>query len=547
MTPRRYKLAIGRFPYGGAGATTSEIAEVGTFLFQFGAKLARFDRIDPSVAMFTYADTPITYTRNRTIMDAHRAGADLLLMLDSDNAPDLYFNVEPGVPRFFDTAFDILDKHFDKGPCILYAPYCGPPPHPIEGGEEVPFVFKWHTTKSGPGNRFGKLMLMSREEAAVRGGYEQVPAGATGCMLIDMRVFNFTNAPNEKLVNPPWFDYEWGDPPFNTKKATTEDVFFTRNATMAGIPVYVLWDCWAGHSKPEMVGKPLLIHSDTVNSMYREAVLRGVRTGEKEIQLSPESTAEEIGHDGNGDGKAQDGNGFLNGVGFLTDDVGFKHVGMTKSEEDTEAIREIVSDLVNCDGFPSHLNIVEIGSWVGDSAKTIVGQLRPDDVLYCVDTWEGSPSDATYEYVRKFGGSQKVFEVFHRNMKQWIESGQLEVVRGDSIAVAKMFREEGNLFDMVFIDADHATCDQDILAWQELVRPGGVLCGHDYNPEVFPAVVKAVDNLLGPVQVKGTVWAWNKPVEGNHESACKAETQQQTTETEPPWPGRPMFLDGVTQ
>lgn len=516
MTPRKYKLAIGRFPYGGKGATTSEIAEVGTYLFQLGAKLARFDRIEPNVAMFTHADTPITLTRNQTIMEAHRAGADLLLMLDSDNAPDLYFGVDAGVPRFFDTAFEILDRNFDSGPCILYAPYCGPPPHPIEGGEEVPFVFKWHTTKSGPGNRFGKLALMSREEAAVRGGYEKVPAGATGLMLIDMRAFNFTAVPDLQKINPPWFDYEWGDPPFNTKKATTEDVFFTRNATMAGIPVYVLWDCWAGHSKPEMVGKPVVIHSDTINAMYREAVLRGARSDEKQIQLNPESTPIEIGPDGGGDGQAlksitTNDMEYRKGVGYFTDDDGFVHYGMTKSPEDTEAIREIVKKLV--EGNPDlPLQIVEIGSWVGDSAKTIIGELLPGDVLYCVDMWEGSPSDDTYQFTKLLGGPQKVFEIFQRNMKRWIESGQIEVVRGHSQAVAKMFHDEGQQFDMVFIDADHTEAEQDILAWRELVRSGGILCGHDYC-QSFPPVVAAVDRILGPVQVKGTVWAWDKPQE----------------------------------
>jgi hypothetical protein len=59
MTPRRYKLAIGRFPYGGAGATTSEIAEVGTFLFQFGAKLARLETPPLLSCAIEWSWTPI--------------------------------------------------------------------------------------------------------------------------------------------------------------------------------------------------------------------------------------------------------------------------------------------------------------------------------------------------------------------------------------------------------------------------------------------------------------------------------------------------------
>jgi hypothetical protein len=38
------------------------------------------------------------------------------------------------------------------------------------------------------------------------------------------------------VVPPPWFSYEYDDPPFNTKLASTEDIVFTRNCDWLGVP-----------------------------------------------------------------------------------------------------------------------------------------------------------------------------------------------------------------------------------------------------------------------------------------------------------------------
>lgn len=62
--------------------------------------------------------------------------------------------------------------------------------------------------------------------------------------------------------------------------------------------------------------------------------------------------------------------------------------------------------------------------------------------------------------------------------------------------------------DFVFIDANHTYDDvrADIRAWLPKVKPGGILAGHDYSPEMFPGVCKAVDELLPERRVAGVVW-----------------------------------------
>jgi hypothetical protein len=64
--------------------------------------------------------------------------------------------------------------------------------------------------------------------------------------------------------------------------------------------------------------------------------------------------------------------------------------------------------------------------------------------------------------------------------------------------------------DLVFIDDDHSYegCRDAILAWRPKVRAGGWLTGHDYCPERFPGVVKAVKELAPGIKVMDDfVWA----------------------------------------
>lgn len=65
--------------------------------------------------------------------------------------------------------------------------------------------------------------------------------------------------------------------------------------------------------------------------------------------------------------------------------------------------------------------------------------------------------------------------------------------------------------DMVFIDADHSYLGvrRDIETAKRLVKPGGMICGHDYGEKDWPGVAKAVKEVFGtrgfenPV---GSIW-----------------------------------------
>lgn len=72
------------------------------------------------------------------------------------------------------------------------------------------------------------------------------------------------------------------------------------------------------------------------------------------------------------------------------------------------------------------------------------------------------------------------------------------------------------LADVVFIDAlhDYQSVKQDIEIWWPLVRPGGYLCGHDYNHK-WTGVMRAVAehfNLMGVCLGPDSMWWVQKPI-----------------------------------
>ena len=63
--------------------------------------------------------------------------------------------------------------------------------------------------------------------------------------------------------------------------------------------------------------------------------------------------------------------------------------------------------------------------------------------------------------------------------------------------ILKILKGIQNQLDIVFIDGNHKYQPvlDDIEAWYPQIRPGGLLCGHDYSPD-HPEVSRAVKNKV---------------------------------------------------
>lgn len=152
--------------------------------------------------------------------------------------------------------------------------------------------------------------------------------------------------------------------------------------------------------------------------------------------------------------------------------------------------------------------IVEIGSWMGRSTRAFADNIQPGGVVYAVDTWNGSPE-------HRAAGMDKlpedwVYDQFRANMKDRpnvvpLRKPSIEAVK-DIVPIAGW---NGDGLDLVFIDGDHSyeSVKQDIASWRPFLRPGAVLCGHDYGHLEYTGVKQAVDELVPGAKLgAGSIW-----------------------------------------
>ncbi len=294
------KLNVGFvfFPYGGNGGSASEHPSIRTWF----AKTITSCRSDPRVGEIfakDYSDTPITMTRNLAVLDARKAGCDVLVMTDSDQQADMYLGVLGRAVPFFDSSFSFLYERKQRGlVTVVGAPYCGPPP------VESAYVFRWTSKESSNPNIDCSLAMYSREEACNMTGIQPAAALPTGLIMFDMEIFNITDPIHEynalikkhpknvaTALTRPWFYYEYEDI-YNAVKASTEDVTASRDMNLCAAaklgysPCYANWDAWAGHWKPKCVGMPILLTSEMINSKYAEAVLSGRQQGKYMMDIT---------------------------------------------------------------------------------------------------------------------------------------------------------------------------------------------------------------------------------------------------------------------
>lgn len=145
-----------------------------------------------------------------------------------------------------------------------------------------------------------------------------------------------------------------------------------------------------------------------------------------------------------------------------------------------------------------HKEIVEVGSFVGLSAAALS---HHGATVHCIDTWEGS-EDLIEQYYEELG-RDFIFRTFCNNAGKKLFKTIFPHV-GTSEFYASIWPHQ---VDAVFIDASHDydSVKKDIEIWRPHIRPGGVLCGHDYGVVGAEGVKKAVDED-GLNALVGNIW-----------------------------------------
>ena len=118
-----FSVMFARFPYGG-----TDHIDVTDWLIETVVKC----KLDPHISNIpniAINDTPVTMSRNKAVEAAKAAKADYLVMIDSDMKPDGYLgtnknrlDTDTSARPFWDSSWEFMLRHRDKGPCMVGAP-----------------------------------------------------------------------------------------------------------------------------------------------------------------------------------------------------------------------------------------------------------------------------------------------------------------------------------------------------------------------------------------------------------------------------------------
>lgn len=152
--------------------------------------------------------------------------------------------------------------------------------------------------------------------------------------------------------------------------------------------------------------------------------------------------------------------------------------------------------------------IIECGSYQGRSTRALADHCP--GVVYAIDPWDGP-------CLREDGSvapnDWQVRAEFDAHLRDHLDTGRVVAIPGRFTDIAPELRLAGVQADLVFIDGDHrrASCAADIDAARPLVKPGGILSGHDYQNASWPGVTAAVEAAFPTgVQTVGLIW-WVRP------------------------------------
>ena len=147
--------------------------------------------------------------------------------------------------------------------------------------------------------------------------------------------------------------------------------------------------------------------------------------------------------------------------------------------------------------LPSGSRWAEIGTLCGRSLLGVGLAISENSELVSIDVNWGSELRA----------GVSTHDVFHEIAASRGEGLTLHALRAASHRAVQTFRD--GWFDVVFIDAahDYENVRQDIELWLPKVKPGGLLCGHDFFRD-WPGVIRAVNELLPQRKIQEAIWMY---------------------------------------
>jgi len=144
--------------------------------------------------------------------------------------------------------------------------------------------------------------------------------------------------------------------------------------------------------------------------------------------------------------------------------------------------------------------VLELGSMVGMSSYIIASVAQS---LSCVDIWSENLDHLNHDPLQQsiYRGIMEIcpnfLESFNKNCAEFIESGKIQMYRGNTKDLADNFEDKS--FDIVLIDADHSYegISQDFNLYKNKAKDDGFIVFHDYGDSMWTGIAKFCNEIVG--------------------------------------------------
>lgn len=154
-----------------------------------------------------------------------------------------------------------------------------------------------------------------------------------------------------------------------------------------------------------------------------------------------------------------------------------------------------------CRYIPPNSEGAEIGCFAGESTVIFLDEGNVARI-HCVDPW-----NPLYYKGGQIPVAEACFDAIATDYPDRVVKH-----KAASKAVLAQWIKEGRKLDFIYIDGNHAYGEvkQDIILALKLLKPNGILCGHDYKFRGSPGVERAVKELLAFPDVRFPDYSWIK-------------------------------------
>ena len=165
--------------------------------------------------------------------------------------------------------------------------------------------------------------------------------------------------------------------------------------------------------------------------------------------------------------------------------------------------------------------IIEVGSWMGLSSVRMARALKHnglfDTAIICVDTWLGSlehwVEDEWRPALELTDGYPSFYKNFVSNILLTGHADDIVPLPMPSLMAARYLALHGIQADVIYVDGSHDEDDvyRDVVAYWELLAPGGVLFGDDFPlPGVAASITRFSTERGIPCHTTDVYWMLKK-------------------------------------